>query len=524
MTSPPPILSTEGLRKAFGASVALAGVSVDIRPGEVHGIVGHNGAGKSTLMKILAGAIRHDSGRLVLGGADVSFGSPAEAAAAGVVCVYQELSLLPNLSVAQNLFLGRELSRAGWLLRSRMRDAVARQLSEHNIKIDPEASLSQLPVAQRQMVEIVGALGRDAKVILLDEPTTALESSQIDDLLQTLRGAVRSRGVAVVIVDHKLDEIFAVSDRITALTDGQIVLSGPASEVSREQLVDSIVGSQERSLGNETRSAEAKHRSLSPNRRAALHQAENLLRVRGIGARRGLRGVTFELKAGEILGVYGLAGSGRTRLLKSLYGLEPIETGSIHLKGQQYVPKSPRDAMRAGVAFVSEERKADGFVPQFDSVTNCVLPTLRAYARYGVIRRRDARSRAEVMLKSLGIRGDIYAPIVHLSGGNQQKVLLAKAVVQRPSLLLLDEPTKGIDVGTKAEIHSFIKRMAAEENMGVVVVSTEEEEILSLADDVIVMHQGRCDGERHPSNTLSEQDLRRLALGVPGVAEEAAFS
>jgi ABC-type sugar transport system ATPase subunit len=503
-------LVAHGIVKRYGAATILHDVTFTLRAGEVHGLVGHNGAGKSTLLKILAGAVAPDGGIILLDGQPVSFASPAAAAATGIACVFQELSLLENLSVMQNLFLAREIATAGVLDKKAMREAARQHLSEFGLDLNGSEKVADLPVAQRQMIEIVGALARNARVILLDEPTTALERGQIDQLIVALRRIARERSVAIVVVDHKLDEIFAVCDRITALMDGHVVLDAPVATVSHDVVVESIIGKEEAARLQAHHSVAG--RAAATSRASSLARAAPILQVHGIGAPRGLRDVSFDLAPGEVLGLYGLAGSGRSRLLRTIYGLEPVGHGRMDLRGRPYQPQSPRDAMRASIAFVSEERKANGFVPDFDAVQNCTLPILRRHAWAGVIRQQEAEREAVAVLERLRVRGNIHAPLVRLSGGNQQKALLAKAVLQRPAVLLLDEPTKGIDVGTKAEIHTLIRSLAAESGVAVLVVSTEEEELLAVCDEVIVMRHGRCSGRRHDAAVLDNVALRRLAL------------
>ncbi|MCB8878180.1 sugar ABC transporter ATP-binding protein [Acidisoma silvae] len=501
------LLVAEGIVKRYGNATVLHGVTVTFRAGEVHGLIGHNGAGKSTLLKIIAGAVVPDGGTVRLEGQPVSFSSPSAAASAGVASVFQELSLLENLTVTQNLFLARELGTAGVLDKKAMQAQASDLLRTYGLPLTGQEKVASLPVAQRQMIEIISALARNARVILLDEPTTALERRQIDQLVHTLRRIARERQVAIVIVDHKLDEIFAVCDHVTALTDGRVVLNGPIASLTHADVVESIVGKDE---------AAASHgnRPSSP-RLAADVKALPALTVEGIGAPRGLKSVSFDLAPGEILGLYGLAGSGRSRLLRTLYGLEPFEWGRMTLRGQVYHPASPRNAMKSGLTYLSEERKANGFIPEFDAVRNCMLPVLGRHAWLGMIRKHEAEQEALVVLRSLRIRGNIRAPLGRLSGGNQQKALLAKAVLQKPSILLLDEPTKGIDVGTKSEIHAFIRRMAKESGVAVLVVSTEEEELLTVCDDIIIMNGGHCSGERHEVVALDSGTLRRLALAPP---------
>ena len=507
------LLVAEGIVKRYGAATVLRDVDVTLRAGEVHGLVGHNGAGKSTLLKIIAGAVAPDEGMVRLEGRPVSFSSPSAAANAGIACVFQELSLLENLTVTQNLFLARERAKAGILNKKVMQDEARSLLHEYGLSLTGREKVASLPVAQRQMIEIIGALARKARIILLDEPTTALERRQIDQLVHTLRRIARERQVAIVIVDHKLDEVFSVCDHITALTDGRVVLNAPIAELSHADVVESIVGKHEAALLQGGRPPRT--------RLAASAKAPAVLSVQGIGAARGLRAASLDLAPGEVLGLYGLAGSGRSRLLRTLYGLEPVHWGHMALRGQPYQPASPRDAMKRGITFLSEERKANGFIPEFDAVRNCMLPVLGRHAWLGVIRNQEAEREALAVLRSLQIRGNIHAPLGRLSGGNQQKALLAKAVLQKPAVLLLDEPTKGIDVGTKAEIHSFIRRMATESSVAVLVVSTEEEELLTVCDEIIIMQRGHCSGRRHAAADLDSGTLRRLALELPDLSDLA---
>jgi ABC-type sugar transport system ATPase subunit len=505
------LLVAKGIVKRYGAATVLHGVTFALRAGEVHGLVGHNGAGKSTLLKILGGAVSPDEGTILLGGEPVSFSSPAAATSAGIACVFQELSLLENLTVTQNLFLARELARAGVLDKKAMQEQARTLLREYGLSLTGSEKVASLPVAQRQMIEIIGALARNARVILLDEPTTALERGQIEQLVQTLRRIARERNVAIVIVDHKLDEIFAVCDYLTALTDGHVVLDAPIAGLSHGAVVESIVGKQEADLLRSGKTAFPSH--VAPT--AASGRPQAVLEVRDIGATRGLRSVSLDLAPGEVLGLYGLAGSGRSRLLRTLYGLEAVDYGSMSIRGKPYRPRSPRDAMKLGVTYVSEERKANGFIPEFDAVRNCTLPVLAQHAWMGVIRQQEAAREAMAVLRTLKVRGDIQAPLARLSGGNQQKALLAKAVLQRPAVLLLDEPTKGIDVGTKADIHSFIRAMARDSGVAVLVVSTEEDELLAVCDEIVIMHRGYCSGRRHARTMLDSGTLRRLALEKP---------
>jgi ABC-type sugar transport system ATPase subunit len=489
--------------KRYAGVPALAGVSVALRPGEIVGLVGHNGAGKSTLLKTLAGAIRPDEGELRVDGSPLTLGSPADALRAGISTVYQELSLLPNLTVTQNVFLGQELRGRTGLQRARMRTEARKVVERVGLAVDVDRPLGDYPVATRQLLEIAVAIHRDARFLLLDEPTTSLEGEQIERLLELLRGLARDHEVGILLVDHKLDELYAVADRIVALVDGQVRIDADATQVSREAVVQAIAGEEAAELLRNPTEA-------TPEQRLPARSGEPVLRATDLRTAT-LHGVSLEARAGRVLGIYGLVGSGRTEFLRSLVGLEAITGGQLSLDDKPYRPRNPRAAQRAGVVYLTEERKVDGIVPQLDSVTNVALPVLSRYTRLGVLDRRALARESLALMDRLNVRGNRRVPVVGLSGGNQQKVLLARALAQRPRVLLLDEPTKGVDIGVKTQIHHMIRSLAAEENLTVVVISSEEEEILEVSDDVVIFKIGTCDGSVTPADALTLADLRHAA-------------
>jgi len=486
------------ISKRYGRTAALDDVTVTIAPGAVTALVGHNGAGKSTLLKVLAGAETPDQGTLLLDGVPQHFAAPSAALAAGVACVYQELRLVNQLTVAQNVFLGHETVRHGRLARPEMNRRTAQLCGEYGITASPTARAGDLSVAQRQMVEVIAALNRNARYLLLDEPTTALEAHQIDHLLATVRRISRERGMGVLFVDHKLDEVFAVADRIVVLANGRVVLSGATDEVGRADVVQAIVGESASASG------------IAPRRPVVVGRDRIVLDASHVAGDR-LTDVTLRVRAGEVLGLYGLVGSGRSRFLRTVYGTEPLSAGSLTLLGARYAPRGPADAIRSGIAFLPEERKADGFVPEMSARENVSLPVLHRFSRAGRLRRRRIADAAKAALTEVAVRGDTERPITRLSGGNQQKVLFARAALQHPKLLLLDEPTKGVDIGAKAEIHALIRTMAEDGGVAVIVVSTEEDELIGLTDAVCVFRNGSCDGTRSPRGSVTPADLRRLA-------------
>jgi ABC-type sugar transport system ATPase subunit len=501
-----PGLVASGVSKWYGATRALSDVNLTIRPGRVVALVGHNGAGKSTLLRSFAGVETPDEGEVRVDGNAVKWLSPADANAWGIACVYQELSLINELTVAQNLFLGAEKLTGPLLDRRAMRAEANALCAEYGILARADDPISRLPVAQRQMLEVARAIHRNAGYILLDEPTTALEQQQIDELLALVR-RLASGGIGVLLIDHKLDEVYAVADDIVGLANGQVVLSGEARDIPRRQVIEAIVGTRSESLleaGGGPSSAESDApRSSTRQSTAATFQ------VRGL-AGNGLACVDLDAFPGEILGVYGLVGSGRSRFLRIIYGAEQGIEGVMTLKGKPYAPASPIDAIARGVAFLSEERKADGLIPQMTSINNMLMPVLDRRQWAGILNWTALRKMAGEVLSQIPVRGDVEKPISSLSGGNQQKVLFGRAMLQSPTLLLLDEPTKGVDIGAKAEIYEIIRQFAAQGG-SVIAVSTEEEELLEIADRIVVFRNGMCDGQAVAPGAQSIAELRLAA-------------
>lgn len=503
------------ISKTYGATRALSNVSLRVRPGEVVALIGHNGAGKSTLLRSLSGAEVPDSGTISVDGNASGFSSPKDATDAGIACVYQELSLIDQLSVAENVFLGQE-RKSGALLNRREMQRIADDLCrEYGIPVRATDAVGNLSVAQRQLLEVARAIHHEAKFLLLDEPTTALEEQQVHDLIALIRRLTREKGVGVLLVDHKLDEVFAVADRIVGLSNGRIVLDGDVNEVDRQIVVDAIIGDHdvpvEEIVGGGAVTGDIEGIKEDELRKTFGAPVLEAVDVRG----NGLSGVNLKVHQGEILGIYGLIGSGRSRFLRTVYGAEPLASGELFLERQKYTPRRPGDAIKAGVAFVSEERKSDGFIPQLSSVDNAVLPILGRHMRAGLLNWKKLRGSADEVLSQMRIRGEITSPITALSGGNQQKALFARATLQAPRLLLLDEPTKGVDIGAKQEIHNIIRRLAREKNVAVIVVSSEEEELTGLANTICVFRKGSCDGTIFAKESVSPAQLRELAWDDP---------
>jgi len=509
-------LVAQGLGKLYDGNWAIQDVSLRIEPGTVVALVGHNGAGKSTLLRALSGAERPDEGEVLIDGKRVVMSSPADAAAAGIACVYQELSLVDQLTVAQNLYLGCELNKGGILSRKEMADQTDRLCEEFKIPVSSSDMVGDLPVAQRQMVEVVRAVHRGSRYLLLDEPTTALELAQIEQLLETIRALARDRGIGVMLVDHKLDEVFAVAEKVIALSNGHVVLQGTTDEVDRAAVVRAVVGHDSASVELDMQAGTVALES-SPMDAGFLIDPQKAIFVADHIRSPRLRDVSLSVEPGQILGIYGLVGAGRSRFLRTVYGVEPLTSGSFLIKKEEYVPRSARYAIQRHIALVPEERKRDGFIPMMSGRDNAALPVLDRFERFFFLMWARIRANADEIMKRVTVRGDVSAPLSRLSGGNQQKVLFAKAIMQSPQVLLLDEPTKGVDIGAKEEIHSLIRGLAEKTGAAVLMVSSEEEELIDVADVVTVFRGGFCDGVVYPAKGLTQARLRELAWSEEGL-------
>jgi ABC-type sugar transport system ATPase subunit len=481
-----PVARLSGISKQFLGVTVLKDVDIDMYAGEVHALVGENGAGKSTLMKVLAGVHRPDTGSIVLDGQAVSFSSPRDAQRAGIAIVHQELNLLADRTVAENVYLGREPVRRGQVDRKRMESDTAElldRLGEHGIT--PRTPIRRLPVAQRQVVEIVKALSMDARVIAMDEPTAALAEHEVE-LLYDLVDRLRTSGIAVLYVSHRLREVFDLSQRITVLKDGIRVTTTKTSEITADQLVRAMVG---RPLD-----------AMFPDR--ASTQGEVRLAIRDGGNTR-LHGINLELRAGEIVGLAGLQGSGRSAVARAICGVAPLTTGEFEVDGRLVNVRSPRAAIRHGIAHVTEDRKGEGLALHQTVRDNTMLVRNAAFGRKRIDVEQLLRS---VQLKSMGTEQEVR----YLSGGNQQKVVLAKWLAVQPKVLVADEPTRGIDVGAKKSVYDLLRELARQ-GVAILMISSELPELIGMSDRVLVMHDGRLAGEL-PAEP-SEEAVMALATG-----------
>ncbi len=496
-----PLLSLQNVTKRFPGVVALGDVSLDVLPGEVHAVMGENGAGKSTLMKIAAGVHRPDGGRVLAEGREVTLARPSDATALGLFTVFQELTVLPNRSVAENLLIGREPVAAGglWLDRRAMVAEAQAALDRLGVPIDARWPASRLSAGQRQMVEIARAAAQGPKVLVLDEPTSSLGRAE-EELLFALVGRLRDRGVGIVYITHRMSEVFRLSDRITVLRDGRLVTTGPAGEFTRESLIRAMVG-----RGVEER----RHGVVAASLPVALE-------LSGLSRPPMVRGADLVLHAGEVLGVAGLMGAGRTELARLVAGIDRPAGGTMRLFGEAFAPRDVAEAVGRGVAYVSEDRKALGVVLAHSVADNIALPSLPRLARRGVVSRGALGALAREWMGRLGVKAASPEVAVEtLSGGNQQKVALARWLAVGPRVILLDEPTRGIDVGAKAEIYGLIRQLAAG-GAAVMVISSELPEVLQVSDRIAVMAGGRVVGVV-PAGDATEEGLLDLAF-----REEAA--
>lgn len=480
VTSQTPLVRVSGVTKHFGGVRALRGVDLEVFPGEVHALLGENGAGKSTLIKILSGVHKHDGGRIEIAGREVAFASPAASRAAGIAVVYQDLSLVESLSVGANLLLGREpRTRLGFLKKRQLLNEVSAFLKDHGIPLDPRAPVGSLPFAYRQMTEICKALMGDVRILILDEPTSALTEGEERILFDAVR-TVTQRGVGVIYVTHRLNEVFRISNNVTVFRDGANAGNFVTSQTDMKQLVSAIVGPGHSVLGIDAASATREASSATSQPRLTLAGVTNDC----------LNGIDLTVHAGEIHGLAGLIGSGRTEVLETIFGLRNTEGGEVRVDDAPLGRHTPREAIEVGIALVPEDRHVQGVVLDHTIERNLTLPRLPHFSRWGWLDQRGSMARARVAMTKLGIKAPNAAtPVKNLSGGNQQKVVFGKWSEQKLRVLLLDEPTVGVDVGAREEIYALV-REAAKSGTAVLVVSSDLAELLRLCDRISIVADG----------------------------------
>ena len=493
----PPALRMRGIRKSYPGVVALDGVDLEVCQGEVHVLLGENGAGKSTLMKVLSGAVRADAGEIELAGERVEIEGPAHAQALGIRIIYQEFNLVPQLSAAANILLGKEPTRGfGLVDRARLEREARGRLEELGVRIDPARPVQELGVAQQQMVEVAKALHGEARLLIMDEPTSALTASEIDVLFGVIE-RLTAQGVAVVYISHRLEEVARIGTRVSVLRDGKHVATHRVGEVSLAELVRLM--------------ANRELKEHYPKRR--VPRGEELLRVEGLGGGI-LHDVAFSLHRGEVVGLAGLLGAGRTELARAITGADPPAAGRVTIKGEPGRPRAPRDAIRRGVGFLPEDRKTQGLVLERSVKENVALPSAPRLSPLGWMDQAAEKALARREVEDLRIRTpSLEQKVVYLSGGNQQKVVLGKWLAADVDVLVMDEPTRGIDVAAKVEIYEEMNRLTAK-GSGILMISSELPEVLGMSDRILVMRQGRIVAEMDAAGVSQEQVLR-AALGQP---------
>jgi len=504
-----PLLEMRSISKTYPGVTALSRVDFSVMPGEVHALVGENGAGKSTLMKILAGADAKDAGRILIGGSEVHIDSPQEAMRLGVSIIYQEFNLVPYMNAAENIFLGREPAGAvpGVIdFRKMYADAEA-IIAELGVALDVRAPINTLSVAQQQMVEIAKATSRKSRIIAMDEPSATLTEHELENLFALIR-RLKAEGVSIIYISHRLEEIFEIADRVTVLRDGELVATKNITDTDRDDIIKMMVGRELcPTLMRESTASPAEQASA-----ASVGKGEIAIEVVGLNRAGVLRDISFCVRRGEILGIAGLVGAGRTEVARAIFGADPIDSGEIRIYGKPVKIRSPRHAISLGIGLVPEDRKALGLVLGMAVRENISLANLGVLSRLGFVSRRREREVARKFVEDIMIKTpSVEQAVQNLSGGTQQKVVLAKWLFTESKVLIFDEPTRGIDVGAKAEIHQLMNRLA-ENGVAVIMISSELPEVLAMSDRILVMHEGEIAGELSREEATQER-IMHLATG-----------
>ena len=490
----PLLLEVDGVRKEFPGVIALDNVQFHLKRGSVHALMGENGAGKSTLMKIIAGIYTPDAGSFKLRGVDIRLESPLDALENGIAMIHQELNLMPFMTVAENIWIRREpLTRLGFVDHRALHDKTAALFKRLNIDLDPEAEVGSLSVANRQMVEIAKAVSYDSDVLIMDEPTSALTEREVDHLFRIIR-VLREDGKGIVYITHKMNELFEIADEVSVFRDGRYIGTHASSDVTRDEIIKMMVGRE--------------ITQMFPKETVPI--GDVVLSVRDLSLKGVFADVSFDLRAGEILGIAGLVGSGRSNIAEAIFGVTPASSGTISIKGKPVVIDTPAKAMAHGMAFLTEDRKETGCFLIRDVLENTQIAVLnRDYVRFGFVEQHRLTRDCVEITKALRVKTpDMHEPVLNLSGGNQQKVLIGRWLLTKPRILILDEPTRGIDVGAKSEIHRLISRLAGE-GVAVIMISSEMPEILGMSDRIMVIHEGRATGflDRDEANQIKIMEL-----------------
>ena len=490
------ILETHHVRKTFPGVIALKNIFFDLYRGEVHVLLGENGAGKSTFVKILSGAYQKTDGQIFLKGRETEIKSPKHAQEKGITIIYQELNLVPHLSAGENIFLGREPSRLGVIDQKQLFFSAQKILDDLGVNILAWRPVKELGVAQQQMVEVAKAISLDAKILIMDEPTSALTEKEIRQLFRTIR-ELKKQGVSIIYISHRLDEVFEIGDRVTVLRDGERIGTQNIGDLSRAEMIRMMVN---REL-----------KEQFPKKKSP--RGEEILRVKNLSTKGTLKNITFSLYRGEILGVAGLLGSGRTELARALFGADQIDSGNIYINQKPKRVKSPCHAINLGIGFLTEDRKSQGLILNLSVRENICLPNVERFSNRGIMNVRKENQEAERYVKELRIKTPgLKQKVMALSGGNQQKVVLSKWLCSHADIFIFDEPTRGIDVGSKVEIYNLMNRLTAE-GVAILMISSELPEILGMSDRILVMHQGRISGQ-FSSKEATQEKILHCAIGA----------
>ncbi len=492
----PKLLEMHKISKSFPGVLALDNVDFDLNSGEVHALIGENGAGKSTLMKILSGAHQTDTGMIRMEGRTLKIHNPRIAQDSGISTIYQEFNLIPHLSIASNIFLGREPQHfAGFINRTIMYDETKCILDELGLSIDPDILVRNLNVAQQQMVEVAKALIYHAKILIMDEPTSALTTTEIETLFATIK-RIQQKGVGIIYISHRLEELFQIADRVTVLRDGKTVGMFKISEVNKKNLIRLM--------------ADRDLKEYYPRIRSKV--GKTILKVSQMSRGNYLKEISFHLKQGEILGIAGLLGAGRTELARAIFGVDRIESGEIFINDFPAEIASPRKAIKTGIGFLTEDRKQLGLILKLSVKDNISLPNLDKFSKYGFLKKKDQKNISLKFIEEFRIKTPgVNQKVINLSGGNQQKVVLSKWIARKLDILIFDEPTRGIDVTSKVEIYNLMNQLTAQ-GVGIIMISSELPEILGMSDRILVMHNGKITAE-FDANKVTQETLLTKALG-----------
>ena len=489
-------IELKGIVKLFPGVKALDGVSFDVREGEVHSLCGENGAGKSTLIKVLTGVHHRDGGDYLIDGQSVSFNSTTEAIAAGVSCVYQELSIAPQLDVAKNLFIGNLPMKGGLVDHKTLYAKAAEILAELDMPISPKTIAGDLSVGQQQMIEIGRALTRNARLIIMDEPTSSLSEAETETLFNVIRKLVE-KNIAIIYISHKLDEVMFLSDRITVIRDGQNIISKAKDEFTQEELIANMIG----------RPLENLYLKEPAEITTPMLEVKNLTR-KGV-----FEDVSFTVRKGEVVGFFGLVGAGRSEIMRAIFGVDKYQSGEVLLDGKKLHGGSPAAAIKAGIGFCTEDRKKEGLALRLSILLNMTLVRLPFLSKLGIVDRKAQKAAADEYMKSISVKAPSVNQLVgNLSGGNQQKVVVAKWLMMGPKVLIVDEPTRGIDVGSKSEIYGILSDLA-KQGMAIIVVSSEIEEIMGVCDSVVTIYEGKKTAQLDITPELTREEVLTYALG-----------